>query len=334
MTRLFEASTLASDLATRWNLTRERDAFGNEVVYTWSRYTSPQGYVDFTLGNIEYTSNPAAGLGPHARVELHYDAGIQTCPGSAVPVGARTDHHFGLKRMFGARKLIEVVTTSVRDRQDTDLRKRVTQQLLSYDTSALSCSGAAAPLRYLTQLDVTAYAPDGTATAAPPVKLGYGPTTPHLSSGPLLAPIGFGDSGNRKSAVSGLMDMSGDGVNDRVWVDLNASTRKCRLNYRPGRRSGWFQNQTISTDLPTAAWENNAMGPGATEYCSLNGQRINRPTLYTQVKCWSRAGFVSYHFLDFDGDGVVDFLSNAWHDDQSALGGDLDDGLCGGALPD
>ncbi|MDQ3563681.1 MAG: hypothetical protein M3436_05920 [Pseudomonadota bacterium] len=99
MTRLFEATTdasgvaIASDLATRWNLTRERDAFGNEVVYTWSRYTNAQGYVDFTLQKIEYTSNPAAGLGPHARVELSYYGAIVTCTGSAVPAGARTDHH-------------------------------------------------------------------------------------------------------------------------------------------------------------------------------------------------------------------------------------------------
>ena len=159
-------------------------AFGNEVVYTWSRYTSAQGYVDFTLQKIEYTSNPAAGLGPHARVELTYGP-IETCRDSAVPAGARTDHHFGFKRLFGARILKEVVT-SVRDGQQTGWRV-VTRHRLGYDSSTLSCSGDTAPLRYLTQLDVTAYAPDGTATAAPPVKLGYGPTTRQLSA-TLLAP--------------------------------------------------------------------------------------------------------------------------------------------------
>ena len=97
-----------------------------------------------------------------------------------------------------------------------------------------------APLRYLTQLDVTAYAPDGTATAAPPVKLGYGPTTRQLSA-TLLAPIGHGDHGNRKGAVGSLMDMNGDGFHDRVWVELNATTKKCRLSYRPGRRGGWLE---------------------------------------------------------------------------------------------
>ncbi len=217
----------------------------------------------------------------------------------------------------------------MRDSQSSTTWNKVMVHKLTYDPSTLSCSGAAASLRYLTQLDVTAYAPDGTATAAPPVKLGYGPTTRQLSA-TLLAPIGHGDHGNRKGAVGSLMDMNGDGFHDRVWVDLNATTKKCRLSYRRGRRGGWLESQTVSTDLPTAAWQNDSAGPGAMEYCSLNGQRFRRDNTNTggavAGTCSLHGGFVSYHFLDLDGDGVVDFLSNVWSDDQRTIGGDFNSG--------
>ena len=113
------------------------------------------------------------------------------------------------------------------------------------------------------------------------------------------------------------------------WVELNATTKKCRLSYRPGRRGGWLESQTISTDLPTAEWQNDSAGPGAMEYCSLNGQRFRRDNTNTGGAvpgCSLHGGFVSYHFLDLDGDGVVDFLSNVWSDDHRTIGGDFNSG--------
>ena len=308
MTRRFQAHDSATDFSTRWHLTRESDAFGNEAVYTWSKYTSPTGYVDFSLARIEYTSNPRAGLLPHAQVDFVY-AAVEACPGSSVPVGARTDHHFGSKRLFGARRLTTVVT-SVRPTQGGALRT-ARRHTLTYDADALSCAVGTPPLRYLTRLDAIAYAPDGVATSAPPVTLGYGPKDRGLSA-VALGDIGPGEYGTAKGATSGLMDLNGDGRIDRVWVDVNPANKRCRLHYRRGRRGGSFETTEVAMDLATAAWEHGAAGPGPAERCTLGGQQFRRAFVVSQVDCSERSGFVSYHFMDVDGDGLVDLLTNVW----------------------
>ena len=142
MTRLFEANSAASDLATRWNLTRERDARSatrsstHGVATPARRATSTSRCRRSSTPRTRLQARPARARRAHLRTD-------ETCRDSAVPAGARTDHHFGFKRLFGARILKEVVT-SVRDGQQTGWRV-VTRHRLGYDSSTLSCSATQRP---------------------------------------------------------------------------------------------------------------------------------------------------------------------------------------------
>lgn len=74
----------------------------------------------------------------------------------------------------------------------------------------LACSAAA--LRFLTQIDVTAYNPNGTAVAAPPVRLGYGPKRRTLSrtlSRTLQPAASPREAGTQRGGTSAFMDVDG-----------------------------------------------------------------------------------------------------------------------------
>jgi hypothetical protein len=91
--------------ASRWHLSQSRDRFDNRVVYsyTWTTFTPTTGntYGEHELTAIEYSSNPAAGLAAHARVEI-VRGPLAWC---GAPIGARLDHHFGVLRAEGSRPI-------------------------------------------------------------------------------------------------------------------------------------------------------------------------------------------------------------------------------------
>jgi hypothetical protein len=64
------------DAGTRWLLTREVDSHSNGIHYLWWKGIFGP-YVDYSLQRIEYTSNAAAALAPHAKVEFTY--ALLTC---------------------------------------------------------------------------------------------------------------------------------------------------------------------------------------------------------------------------------------------------------------
>jgi Salmonella virulence plasmid 65kDa B protein len=69
------------EASSRWLLTREADLHGNTVHYVWAREAIGP-HIAFSLKRIEYTSNAAASLGPHAKVEFTY-APADLCSGSS-----------------------------------------------------------------------------------------------------------------------------------------------------------------------------------------------------------------------------------------------------------
>jgi len=294
--------------AARWLLSRERDQFGNTVTYSYEP-VEQGGFVDRLPKVIEYTSNAAAGLGPHARVEFVYEP-LESCGGT--PKGAAVDYHFGLRRWSGSRRLAEI-RVSVKDfagsattavlagSQPGQLGwRRARTYTLSYDLAELACTGPA--LRYLTQIDVAAYTVDGIESKAPPVRFSYGPRTRELirTLSVASAPVETGDMLGPKT---GFLDMDGDGRLDFVEIKTEA---KCRMVWRKGLANGQFEAAQPPIDLPTAQWKNGATPSGAFEYCRLNGQNVPGQNACMRPLLPS----VSYQFIDFDSDGRVDLLTS------------------------
>jgi RHS repeat-associated protein len=318
-TRTFAGITAASDATTRWNLTSERDSFGNEIVYTWARFYSAESYMDFVLQRIEYTANAAAGLAAHAKLDFVY-APTETCSYGAVPIGAQTDHHFEKKRMRGAQRLTRI-DASVRDVAGGAWRL-ARRHALTYDATALVC-GPRPPLRLLTRIDDTAWSPAGVATAAPPVTFGYGPMARDLSS--TMYAYGGLEAGMRQGPGSGLMDMNGDGIADWVKVAMPApGGSRCRLQWHKGTFGGGFAQLAEETELPSAAWSDMNNQPGESDHCTLNGQFVTRPMdTWGTDGCRQRGIQVGYHFLDWDHDGDLDLLTANWRTGGAAACGDF-----------
>jgi hypothetical protein len=101
----------AGDHRNRWPITATVDAHGNMIKYVWRQVTSGP-FEDYLLEQIEYTSNNAAGLAAHAKVEFGY-APADLCPGSNMPIGAAPSAGAPLG-IEGSRRLMSV-TSSVRD---------------------------------------------------------------------------------------------------------------------------------------------------------------------------------------------------------------------------
>ncbi|HLL22559.1 MAG TPA: SpvB/TcaC N-terminal domain-containing protein, partial [Kofleriaceae bacterium] len=288
-------------------LTRQVDAFGNEMGYAYTRVTF-NGHAEYVPAAIEYTSNWANNVAPHARVVFNY-AADQSCGG--IPLGASVDYHFGKKRISGSKRLQSIQTWA--KNTPTSAYRLVRQYALSYDQAELSCSASA--LRYLTQLDVTAYNPQGVGSVAPSVRLGYGPKQRTLSRTlqPSWSPH---EVGTHLGAKSGFLDVNGDGRADYISVVTRADG--CYIEWRSGFGDGNFSLVPASFKLPSAAWR--AGSPGGHESCTLSGQVASRPGVSNRTYCSPRSVYVNYQFVDYDGDGRLDILSSLSGDHADARG--------------
>ncbi|HEY5952631.1 MAG TPA: SpvB/TcaC N-terminal domain-containing protein, partial [Kofleriaceae bacterium] len=261
-----------SDSATIWNLHKEEDAYGNRVSYSWSRVMFGAG-TDYVLTAIEYTSNSNAGIAANARIEPIYATwAAEYCTDGGVPIGAELDHHFGRSLIHGSLRLTGF---RVKVRDVAAGSWRVVRQIdLGYDETELACNHDRPPLRYLTRITTTAYAPDGTPTVAPPITFGYGALTRDLSRVYTTYWRGLGERGTEKGAESRLMDFDGDGVMDQVRSMPPAEGRvRCRLGVRRGFFGGQFSLDEQSIELPTAAWDGDpAAGPAEHDQCTLDAQ--------------------------------------------------------------
>ncbi len=237
-----------------------------------------------------------------------------------MPIGAATlpaDPH----SIEGSQPLTSI-TTSVRDRPGAawrpahriQLQYELRTSVLHYPVPAPDPALAGqyctqAPLRYLASVQHTAYASDGHATPAPKMTFGYNQrrnavTVPSPQPPPPVSEPGFGYYGTEYGAVGHLLDLDADGIRDRVAV--RESDSRCVLIWQRGRAGGGFDGLLQNSPLPTTAWHRpRHYGEG----CTFNGQVAYRDQ-YGHLP--STRGIVSYHFLDYTGDGRVDLLTNVW----------------------
>ncbi len=308
----------------RWNLTRERDSFGNQIVYTWQFVANLRGgYSEPELQRIEYGLNTAAGLAHHAKVELTWRA-LEYCGATnVVPKGAQSDHHFGLKRLLGARTLTHV-RSWVRETPSSSLRL-AREVALSYDENALGCSDAP-PLRYVTQLDDKAWNAGGAVVSAPPVRFSYGARAPNYLWTTLVG--GGIETGTKQGPESARMDFDGDGVLDLMRVVMPAEGGdKCRLLWRKGSFGGVLAQTEEEVALPTAAWWNFGL-PVEDDGCTLNGQYSWRGFDVDGQGCPKERGVqVAYHWRDWDSDGDLDLITSNWSSGTADACGDFN-GTC------
>lgn len=327
--RHFGGQPGAGDGQTRWNITSESDPFGNTISYHWAPVAAPngEGIIDYTLKEIEYTTNDDAGLGPHARVVFSH-APLEVCSYSNVPVGAAP---FAGKpgTVLGAERLTHI-RVYVRDEQG-GAERLARETVLTYELSAaqqhyptsfpdppppdLYCTQA--PLRLLTAIDVTAYNPDGVAVSQPPITFDYnrrgaGYFLPFPRNAGETGYFQFGDS--LFGAKITLMDLDGDGLRDRVAVAEEDGA--CKLFWKKGTFGGGFESNTRRNSLPTVPWYNEIMGNSDGllngETCNLNGQIAYRPSRTNLGGIIAQRGVVSYNFLDYNADGRLDLLTSVW----------------------
>lgn len=333
---------LLVDPHPRWYIEKQEDPFGNTVEYLWSDVKLADGSViDRSLSLVRYSANEAAGLIPHAKVEFEYSP-LDLCPGSTIPIGAAA--RSGAFGVDGAQKLT-AIETYVRDTQASpwrlsrrvDLSYLLDNSILFNNPDIVNPLGADAAdaidcrqnkLRYLTEIAVTAYDRDGNPTEQPPLTFEYnrrinttGLTEPGTDP---LRPITIDSPGYAHDGLSGrdvsgaettLLDLDGDGVGDRVSVERVGDV--CHLVWYRGLLGGAFATSKLSSPLPTALWyhewkgESNAVASDK-EACTLSGQRVFRDSKGQTGAGVLGRGIVSYHFMDFDADGLLDLVLNVW----------------------
>lgn len=295
--------------AHQWRIGSQLDRDGNRIDYKWTKETLGT-YTEQVLSSIEYGANSAAGVVAHAKVEFQY-APMEACAGGLVPTGATIDQRGSNGEMHGSRRL-QTIVTSVRD-TPTGAWRVVRRVALRYDGYELSCSNSHAPLRYLTGITETAYSPTGVATAMPTKSFSYGPTAPSFAEvRDLGLANGAFDSGWRLGATQMVRDMDGDGLPDLVRVDTVYNRRGCIMHTRKGVYGGGFSTVDIETELPSLDW-NTPGAPEGEETCTLGGQFARRPFVGSAYTCGSaNLAQVSYNFVDWNGDGIVDLLTNVW----------------------
>ena len=302
----FVENSIAPYAPHQWRIASELDRDGNRIDYRWTKETLGT-YTEQVLTSIEYGANNAAGVVAHAKVEFQY-APMEACAGGLVPTGAIVDQRGSAGEMHGSRRL-QTIVTSVRD-TPTGVWRVARRVALRYDGYELSCSNSHAPLRYLTGVTETAYSPTGVATSLPTKSFSYGPTAPTFAEVRDLG-VGGTDGGWKEGATQMVRDMDGDGLPDLVRVDTVHNQRGCVMHTHKGVYGGGFSPVDIVTSLPSIDW-NTPGAPEGEETCTLGGQFARRPFTGSYNSCASNLAQVSYNFVDWNGDGVVDLLTNVW----------------------
>lgn len=311
----------------RWPISSSIDVHGNSIQYFYESRTSGR-YSDHLLQRVEYSANEVAGLTANVKVEFDYGVAA-TCGGSEMPLGAAPLEGDPLQ-IEGSQPL-QAVRTSVRD--EPGLPWRLVRKIdLTYELRAAvlnlpilapepghPTSDCIQPrLRYLAQVLSTAYNRDGEAKVAPSVAFTYNDRK--QSPLELLDPIGpfgdrpkavpgFGEYGTRSGTKGSSLDMDADGILDLVSVE--EQNKICTLTWIKGKLGGGFEDRKRTSPLPTAAWHRPRL---PAERCSFNGQIAfsDKPDLSTASGLTASRGLVSYHFMDYTGDGRIDLLTNVW----------------------
>jgi RHS repeat-associated protein len=287
------------------------------VVFSYAPYDLCQGST-LPIGAAPDRGNPTVVDG--ARRLTAITTSVRTQKPGIWRVARRID----LDYQLGSSRLHQVASPPTQDRPPT----------------SMACTEGL--LRYLTRIRVTAFDPNNAPTTVPATTFTYnqrqrGPApapsdlgVPAFDTGepapfdtrvlPSPGPSHYGDNDN---ALGTLQDIDNDGVRDRVAVIEKQAV--CTLVWQKGNAGGTFEARKREAPLPTAPWSTDPdpfedlPGPRSPERrykegCSLDGQLTYRwrsapGTL--SGNAWD-PGLVSYHFMDYTGDGRVDVLTNVW----------------------
>ncbi len=335
-------------LGDRAPLTREEDRFGNTVDYYWrssqggGSNTSPDRY---HIERIEYTKNRSvAGGAPFAEVFFYYGPAVY-CFGSALAVGASSDHHGAVLRIQGDQPLNNIVMSVVDE--PGDAMREVHRVQLEYNSRP--CSPNLSPIRQLVSITETGTTKLGVQTSSNPVRFTYGPTalpydalTSFDASGPATgstlhpSALAWGkrsvsDLGNTTESM--LIDLDGDGRLDRVFSNGAYKGKSAKSSPSGTSFNGcgmvWLRNEgdkfssdTISSSssalpikLPRVDWRYGESEPGNGESCSLTGQVTAVKNTNPANLCGSlNTTRLLYNFMDVDSDGRPDLVISLNYD--------------------
>lgn len=297
-------------------LTRSVDPYGNTVEYQW---TYNYGYGENVLSEVRYTSNPALGLPPFAKVSFSYSLASGCAPGY-FPIGAALDFKTGSRRTTGAKKLNKITATAFDPATGVTLHTR--QLSLVYTPDSEGCGLHHAPVRLLVGLQESAWGATAPRVDLPAVTFEYGDleyqnaSSSTQSEGWETSNIGalehlswgYRFQGSRPPTVEAmLLDIDGDGLQDRL---TNTSVGQfCSLRWEKNTGAS-FQNQG-DIQLPRLWWKNDLVGQGVDESCSLAGQIshfADQAVIHPGAKD-SGANF-AYRWLDMNADGLPDLVAS------------------------
>ncbi|MEZ4398587.1 MAG: toxin TcdB middle/N-terminal domain-containing protein [Kofleriaceae bacterium] len=306
----------------KWTpLLKSVDSFGNTIEYVWTR-------ADLT--EVRYTSNPTASpsLPAFATIRFLRDY-TRHCGNSNI--GAQTDHRLGIIRGEGRLDKIQVFAHTP-GTYGVDATVQHTREItLSYDGASEACSDIHGPIRQLTAIQESAWGDTEPRVDLPPVTFEYNRLTRTLdetftlASGPFvaneLAPANLG-WGQRldKTTVDGMMlDFDGDGLQDRLATYPDAGECKFTWQRNLGRQPSGvlFSAPSAPIKLPRLPWANFNATHGATEYCSLSGQKTDIENKTPGYNCDGPHGSqLAYRWLDMNGDGLPDLVTAVHQESQ------------------
>jgi RHS repeat-associated protein len=338
------------------------DKHGNVVDYWWKwgdvSLAAKLTAKAYALSSIEYTKNPAAGLGTFARVEFAYEYG-RICPGAKLPVGSQLSVRTGVPIVDGYFEL-KTISTYTTDR--TTPNGVVRRYDLHYDENAAACDQDYAPRRQLTSIGSTGWAVDGTTVVAKPVTFAYGPIIDRWETDEWRVTEDGGrelHASNNMFIDADLVDIDGDGRLDRL---TSAGDETCDFYWQRNTGSA-FEGERHRVHRPSLPYGDEPSNwvlddfsdnvtNGLAQRCALNAQYtlVKSPSLADpdaeacrvgglfpyEGKDYRAGTVVNWRFMDIDHDGLPDLVagvdinelaidsSNPGFEDSGLLEYDLD----------
>jgi RHS repeat-associated protein len=249
-------------------LLRQIDPYGNVLLrYDWSRVTENMAGgehigSEWILEGVEYLAVDGT---VYAQVDLSYSRGF--CSGKRLPIGVALDYHSGEARMRGSRRLDRIRVRALRPEQIEgelalgDALRDVRIYDLDYSAETESCEfNSGAPLRRLDFVQETAYAPvTQIGTVLPATHFDYGEFDaektryePRAFSGLTLSKGADQQAylGSHSAVTELLMDINGDGLQDRVYRDAGESPSNNNARIEFGTGHGFDSTNALTVKFP------------------------------------------------------------------------------------
>ena len=152
-------------------LTSTTDVFGNRIDYEWETSSLPDN-VECRIKQITFGANDGASLQHFARVAFSYDVPTP-CAGLAF-VSGKIDYRGGVRRVFGASRLLDITSTAFDPAAPTTIQHTRTVTL-NYDQAALDqCTDDHAPTKLIASIDQVVTSINGPSVTVPRTTFTYG----------------------------------------------------------------------------------------------------------------------------------------------------------------